>query len=318
MKKKLAPIALSCLLLFSITVLCSNAQPPTDAKIIFMTDRKGNWEIYIMNKDGSNPRNLTRNPGDDFAPRWSPDGSTIAFCSGRDREGWEADVYLMEPDGRNQRSLGNTAEAELDIGWSPDGTQIVMEVNLGRRQIFVMDADGDNRVQLTDAAQGENQQPSWCPDGSIAFTSDRDGNGEIYLMDADGGNPRRITNHPAIDREPTCSPDGKKIAFWSNRAGDLEVFVMDIDGSNPRNISKTPGDQWPSEWSPDGKEILFTSEREGNGEIYIMNSDGSNQTNLTNHRGYDDRPHLFDPRGFSVSLGGRFKATWGWLKHKIE
>ena len=66
MKKKLAPIALSCLLLFSITMLCLNAQPPTDAKIIFMTDRNGNWEIYIMNKDGSKPKNLTKNPGDDL------------------------------------------------------------------------------------------------------------------------------------------------------------------------------------------------------------------------------------------------------------
>ena len=123
--------------------------------------------------------------------KWSPDGSTIAFCSGRDHVGWEADVYLMDPDGSNQRSLGNTAEAEQDLGWSPDGTQIVMEVNLGQRQIVIMDADGENRVQLTDVDQGENQQPSWCSDGRIAFTSDRDGHGEIYLIAPDGGNPQR-------------------------------------------------------------------------------------------------------------------------------
>ena len=152
MKKTLISITLSCVQLFSVAVLCIDAQPPTDAKIIFMTDRNGNWEIYIMNKDGSNPQNLTKNRGDDFAPKWTPDGTTIAFCSGRDHMGWEADVYLMAPDGSNQRSLGNTAEAEQDLGWSPDGTQIVMEVNLGKRQIFVMDSDGENRVQLTDAA----------------------------------------------------------------------------------------------------------------------------------------------------------------------
>ena len=137
MTKTPVSITLSFALLFSVAVPCIDAQPPTDAKIIFMTDRNGNWEIYIMNKDGSKPKNLTKNPGDDFAPRWSPDGTTIAFCSGRDRKGWEADVYLMDPDGSNQRSLGNTAEAEQDLGWSPDGTQIVMEVNLGRRQILL-------------------------------------------------------------------------------------------------------------------------------------------------------------------------------------
>ena len=106
MKKTLVFITLSCALLFSIAVLCIDAQAPTEAKIIFMTDRDGNFEIYSMNKDGSNPQNLTNNPGDDIAPKWSPDGSTIAFCSGRDHVGWEADVYLMDPDGSNQRSLG--------------------------------------------------------------------------------------------------------------------------------------------------------------------------------------------------------------------
>ena len=233
--------------------------------------------------------------------------------------GWEGDVYLMDPDGSNQRSLGNTPEGEQDLGWSHDGTQIVMEVNIAPRQIFVMDSDGENRLQLTDATMADNQQPSFCPDGRIAFTSGRDGNGEVYLMDADGGNQTRITNHAATDREPTCSPDNTQIAFWSDRAGDLEVFVTGIDGGDARNITRTPGHHWPSHWSADGSEILFTSERDGNGEIYIMNSDGSNQVNLTNHGGYDDRPDLFEPgAGTAVSPNGRFKATWGWIKQKSK
>ena len=59
MKKKLAAITLSCVLLFSVAVLGINAQAPTEPKIVFMTDRDGNFEVYIMNKDGSNPQNLS-------------------------------------------------------------------------------------------------------------------------------------------------------------------------------------------------------------------------------------------------------------------
>ena len=99
--------------------------------------------------------------------------------------------------------MANTPEGEQDLGWSPDGKQIVMEVNIEPRQIFVMDSDGENRLQLTDETMADNQQPSFCPDGRIAFTSGRDGNGEVYLMDADGSNQTRITNHAATDREPT-------------------------------------------------------------------------------------------------------------------
>ena len=93
---------------------------------------------------------------------------------------------------------------------------------------------------------------------------------------------------------------------------------MDPDGGNPRRITNHPATDREPTCSADGKEIMFTSERDGNGEIYIMNADGSNQTNLTNHRGYDDRPHLYDPRGLSVFPSGKFKATWAWIKQNIE
>ncbi|HTG45375.1 MAG TPA: hypothetical protein VK633_12670, partial [Verrucomicrobiae bacterium] len=93
---------------------------------------------------------------------------------------------------------------------------------LSQSNIFVMESDGSNPVNLT-PLPSLNSGADWSPDGTkIAFASDRDGNYEIYVMNADGSNQTRITNHPAADYDPRWSPDGTKFAFVSDRTGDGE------------------------------------------------------------------------------------------------
>lgn len=88
---------------------------------------------------------------------------------------------------------------------------------MGGYKIYVMDADGENPVKLTQHAVFDDF-PVWPPNGKrIAFSSFRDGNAEIYVIDADGSNEKRLTNHPEEDYFPAWSPDGKKIAFVSGR-----------------------------------------------------------------------------------------------------
>ena len=127
----------------------------------------------------------------------------------------------------------------------------------GNYDLFVMDADGANPINLTNEPSFD-YYAAWSPDGTkIAFSSDRDGNIEIYVMNADGSNPIRLTTDPADDLVPRWSPDGTKFAFYSNRDGNYEIYVMDADGSNQTRLTNTPADEFDPAWSPDGGQIVF-------------------------------------------------------------
>ena len=213
--------------------------PATRQQIAF---RHGDGDIYVMDTDGGNVRQLT-----DERPAWSPDG-TRTFQS--DRDGDTA-IYVMDTDGGNVRQLTDEPGWDGSPVWSPDGTRIAFRRDRdGDGDIYVMDADGGNVRQLTDDP-GWDGFPVWSPDGTrIAFASYRDGDYEIYVMDADGGNVRQLTDDPGWDGSPVWSPDGTRIAFASDRDGDGDIYVMDADVSNVRQLTDDPGwDGYPA-WSP--------------------------------------------------------------------
>ena len=237
--------------------------------IAFASKRDGNWEIYVMEANGTNPRRLTDDWADDWHPSWSPDGQHIAFASKRDGN-WE--IYVMEANGTNPRRLTDDWADDYLPVWSPDGQHIAFaSYRDGNFEIYVMKADGTNPRNLTNNSAGDSY-PSWSPDGQhIAFVSKRDGNWEIYVMEANGNDPRRLTAAWAGDYFPVWSPDGQHIAFTSHRDGKYDIYVMGSDGSNPRrltnhsaNYSMTPS------YSPDGQYIAFDSDRDGNWEIYVI------------------------------------------------
>ncbi len=178
----------------------------------------------------------------------------------------------------------------------------------GNPEIYVMDADGNNQIRLTNHPE-EDSSPSWSPDGArIAFVSNRNGgNYQIYVMDTNGKNMRRLTDG-AYDWRPAWSLDGQWIAFHSKRDEErAKIYLVTPDGSNLRKLA---GDilSWDMEaaWSPDSQRIAFVSSRENWGnEIYVMNADGTNQKRLT-HNMVTERQPAWSPDGskivFSLSL----------------
>ena len=259
-----------------------------NGRIAFESTRNGNSDIYVINADGSDLRQLTSHPEWDHAPAWSPDGQRIAFHSLRDGN-WE--IYVMNADGSGVTRLTNQLERDWLPSWSPDGKQIAFESHRdGNGNVYVMNADGTNVRRLTDHSDWDGW-PTWSQHGwQIAFFSDRGANGDIYVMASDGTNVTRLTDSPEWDEEPAWMPNGPRIAFSSARDGNREIYLMTADGEGLTRMTDHPASDSKPAWSPDGQGIAFESDRDGNWEIYVMGRDGRSPMRLTNSDSYDGWP----------------------------
>ena len=232
------------------------AWSPDGRKIVFVSDRDGNSNIYVMDTDGKNVQRLTDHPLKDNKPAWSPDGKKIAF-NARQHDQKNFDIYVMDADGKNVQRLTNHPASDTDPAWSPNGRKIAFDSGReGNTDIYVMDADGGNMRRLTHHLAFEIM-PAWSPNGrKIAFVSYGQGrDSEIYIMDADGENIVQLTTCPA--QYPVWSPDGKQLVFESNKNpdgvpnSDPEIYVIDANGENERQLTRNrTGDLEPDWFDP--------------------------------------------------------------------
>ncbi len=184
--------------------------------------------------------------------------------------------------------MESTYESEIKIAFESTVS--------GNWDIFIMNFDGDNKINLTNHP-GIDRSPQFSPDGSkIAFLSLRDFNYEIYLIDIVSRQQTNLTNHAADDEDFVFSSDGKHILFTSSRDGNKEIYIMDIDGSNEINLTNNLAEDIQPEISPEGDRVVYTSNRTGTRQIYIMDRYGDSEIRISDER-YSEILPKFTPDG---------------------
>lgn len=232
---------------------------PDGSQVAFASDRTGKYQIYRMNADGSDLMRLTNGGAADLFPSWS--GTKIAF------ERWLAlqegglEIFVMNEDGTGAVNLTNEAPAfDRAPSLSPDGSKIVFASDRDWDsngfqivpEIYVMNSDGSDPVNLSNTDTSSDAFPEWSPDGlRIAFESDRGGAFDIFVMNADGSNPVNVTNgNGGGGCCVSWAPDGNTLIFASDRSGNSEIYRIALDGTDLATLtSHSANDAWPA-WRP--------------------------------------------------------------------
>lgn len=210
-----------------------------------------NYELYVMNADGSNVRRLTDHPAADNHPTWSPDGSRIAFISTRDGL---INIFVMNADGSDVTQLTYGQQLAQSPAWSPDGTSIAYSAfGEEAEDIYVMQADGSDPTPITGDGGGEIL-PAWSPDGSqIAFISNRTGFPALYVMRLDGSDARSIaTLGLVVGYPPSWSPDGATVAYVSRFSGRFELAVVNLQTERTSFVTAFGTRATSPAWAPPG------------------------------------------------------------------
>jgi Tol biopolymer transport system component len=286
---------------------CSCFMIFNQAKVLFQTNRDGNYEIYSANANGTGQTDLTntldsesafRNFGDTQPS--SLDGAKIAFVEDAH---YGPTVNVMNANGSGQFSVvPGTAPS-----WSPNGARLLYDC---ASDVCVVNTDRSGQVNLTnresspDLFEPAYAPDGWSPDGSLILLDGlhgTPGNWDVYTVRPDGTGLTAITSGQCDQTDAKWSPDGSRIVFVRKCPGGAEdIWTMNPDGSGQAQLTSYTGLDDEPTWSPDGSKIAFVSDRNGNHDIWTMSADGSNKLRLTSSAQPDDWPQ-WSPDGTMIA-----------------
>ncbi|MBK5294561.1 MAG: PD40 domain-containing protein [Acidobacteriia bacterium] len=257
------------------------------SKIYFSSDRTGanQKEIWGMEHDGSNQKQITQLRSISISPAVSPDGTRLAFTT---FAGGSPSIMLFSLEsGRMLRFYNQRASLNATPTFTPDGKQVIFSSTAagGGAQLYICDADGSGFRRLT-SSPSIDIEPKVNPrtGAEVVFTSGRSGPPQIYKMNMDGANAIRLTSGEGDAVNAAWHPDGQHIAFsWTKGydPGSYNIFVMDVATRQYVQLTHGQGRNENPTWAPDGRHLVFSSNRSGSNQIWTMLADGTQARQLT-------------------------------------
>jgi Tol biopolymer transport system component len=228
---------------------------PDGGQIVYSSSASGDEDIWIVNADGGNPKQLTANARVNGYPSVSPDGRYIVFMS--DRTG-VPHIWRMNIDGSDQRQLTN-GDGEQSPQFSPDGRWVVYRKVFGKATVWKVPADGGEPVQLNNE---NSTNPTVSPDSKLVAYRYRDENSpwRIAVASTEGGEPLKTFDLPATFRHPLhWTPDGRALAYIDTKGGVSNIVAQPLDGGAPKQLTDFKADRiFSFAYSPDGKQLALS------------------------------------------------------------
>ena len=250
-------------------------------KIAYVSELGTARELFVMDYDGYDPRQLTADGFLNLMPRWSPDRRFLVFTTYRNRN--TQDIDMIELATGKRWTLVAQGGLNITPVFSPDGNSLAYSSSHeGNAELYRLDTKTKAIQRLSTHAAGD-LSPSWSPSGrELVFTSDRSGGPQIFLMSADGSNVRRLTFEGDYNAAPAWSPRGNWIAYVCRTPKkEYKLCVITPDGQKRLQLTTGLGvDDSPS-WSPDGRHLVFSSTVEGKSQIYMIDADGKDLERIT-------------------------------------
>jgi TolB protein len=253
-------------------------------KIYFVSDRTGSKEIWSMDYDGSNQKQLTRYGAITGQPAVSADGKLFAFMT---YAGGNPQIRIHTTDTSRRQTFVNPVTSAVGTPeFTPDGKNILFSATVdGWMQLMMAGIDGSGMHRISNVSKIEVSPRVNPKTGSdVLFISGRSGRPQLWRMNMDGTDKEMLTSGEGDVANPAWSPDGHHIAFCWTRGyepGNFNIFVMDIADKVPVQLTTNSGRNENPWWAPDGVHLVFSSMRGRVTQLYSMLADGTNVRQLT-------------------------------------
>jgi len=255
------------------------------SRIYFSSKRSGHDEIWVMDWDGANQKQLTHLGGLALYPAVSPDGGRVAFTT---LSNTGARLVMADTaTGRVIPFASPRASVNANATFTPDGKTIYFASTTGgtAEQIYSAAASGGQGLHRILYSKAIAAEPKVNPKNpSLMLFVSGPGPQQIYRMSSDGAGIDRVTNGQGEASNPSWNPDGEHIAFaWTQgyAKGAFNIFVMDVASHSYVQLTHNEGRNENPVWAPDGRHLVFMSSRNGREQIYTMLADGSQVKQLT-------------------------------------